>query len=276
MYSYPLYRPPSEAYSLIIQITEGCSYNKCKFCSMYKDKAFRIKTDKEIINHFEELMEYYKILPKRIFLADGDFMCLKTEKIIDVLSKIKEYFPSVERISSYCSTIDLMKKSQEELNLIKSQGLDMLYIGIESGSDKVLSYMNKGSTSYQMVEATKMAKNAGFILSCMIISGLGGEIYFNEHAIESARVISEINPEYFGLLKLTVEKNTVLYDEVMDGKFILLEPNKIIEENIIMLKNLKLNNCIFRANHISNLVVLKGVLNNDRDRLINKLYSYLN
>jgi len=240
---------------------------------MYKDKTFSLKSDDEIINHLNDLKLYYKSVPKRIFLADGNFACLKTEKILRILDKIKEYFPSVERISSYCSCLDLLRKTQEELSLIKKHGLDMLYIGIESGSDNVLNYMNKGANSSQMIAATTKAKNAGFVLSCMIISGLGGELYFNEHAVESARVISEINPEYFGLLRLTIEENTELYNDINSGKFILLEPKQILEENIIMLENMKLNNCVFRANHISNHVILKGILNDDKNALINKLKS---
>lgn len=274
MYTYPLYRPPSEAKSLIIQITEGCSYNKCRFCYMYKNKKFRVKNDEEIEKHLVQLKLYYKDyldMTKRAFLADGNVMCLNTTKLLSLLSKIKQYFPGLERISCYSSAKDILNKSDDELIKLKLAGLDMLYIGIESGDDEVLKLMEKGSSQQDMVDGCIRAKKVGFTLSCMIISGLGGQKYFKEHAIQSAKVISSINPNYFGLLSLTVDKNSLLSKDINDGKFVLLSPKQIIEENIIMLENVYLENCIFRANHISNHVILKGTLDQDKQQLIDKL-----
>lgn len=273
MYSNPLYRPPSEAHSLIIQVTEGCSHNKCKFCYMYKCKQFRNKTKEELVEHIKWLKRY-EVSPKRIFLADGNVLCLKTDKVLEILEMTKKEFPSVKRISSYSGPLDLLRKTDEELQSIRQAGLELLYMGVESGSDKVLSFMNKGVNQREMIEAGQKAKKAGFKLSCMIISGLGGTELMEEHAIESAKVISAINPDYFSLLRLVVEKESELADDIKLGKFHLASPLQIIDENIIMLKNMELNDCIFRANHVSNHINQAGTLNKDKEVLLQRLRKF--
>jgi radical SAM superfamily enzyme YgiQ (UPF0313 family) len=274
-YSQPLYRPPSEARSMIIQVTEGCSHNKCRFCYMYKDKQFRLKSKEEIKEHIEWLRPMYKN-PNRIFLADGNVLCLKTEKILELLDYINNEFPNVQRISSYAGPLDLLRKSEEELKSIREAGLELLYMGVESGSDKVLSMMNKGVSQREMIEAGQKAINAGFKFSCMIISGLGGREYMKEHAVESAKVISLINPHYFSLLRLVVEEKSELTEDVRQGKFHLLTPLQVLDENIIMLENMELTDCIFRANHVSNHINQAGTLNQDKDKLVERLKKFRN
>lgn len=274
-YSQPLYRPPSEARSMIIQVTEGCSHNKCKFCYMYKNKNFRLKSNEEIIEHIEWLKSMYK-KPERIFLADGNVLCLKTEKLLELLNYIKKEFPDVQRISSYSGPLDLIRKTDKELKLIREAGLELLYMGVESGSDNVLIMMDKGVNQQQMIEAGQKAIEAGFKFSCMIISGLGGKEYMEEHAIESAKIISAINPHYFSLLRLVVEEEFDLADDIRQGKFHLLKPIQVLDENIIMLENMDLTNCIFRANHVSNYLNQAGILNRDKDMLISKLKYFRN
>lgn len=273
MYREPLYRPPSEAKSLIIQITEGCSHNKCKFCTMYKQKQFRCKTEDEIIKHIDWLKQYYNA-PKRIFLADGNVLCLKTDKLLSIIDRVKREFPSSQRISSYSGPLDILKKSDEELKTIRQSGLELLYMGVESGSDKILSLMNKGVNQQEMIEAGQKAIRAGFKLSCMIISGLGGAELIKEHALESAKVISAINPHYFSLLRLVVEQESELAEYIKRGNFHLATPKQILDENILMLENMELNDCIFRANHVSNHVNQAGTLNQDKDLLINRLKKF--
>jgi radical SAM superfamily enzyme YgiQ (UPF0313 family) len=270
MYSVPLFRPPSEAESLIIQITEGCSHNKCTFCAMYKKKQFRLKSDDEIIEHIKWLKKYYT-KPERIFLADGNVLCLKTDKIISLLKLIKHEFPTVKRISSYSGPLDLIRKSHDELKLINHEGLELLYMGVESGSDKVLNLIKKGVNQQQMIEAGQKAVESGFKFSCMIISGLGGTELIEEHAVDSAIVVSAINPHYLSMLRLVVEEETELAENIRIGKFHLLTPRQVLEENIIMLENMQLEDCIFRANHISNYVKLAGTLNKDKLALIKYL-----
>lgn len=270
MYSMPLYRPPSEARSLIIQVTEGCSHNKCRFCYMYKCKQFRLKSKEEIMEHVKELKSYYRDA-ERIFLADGNVLCLKTEKILELLDYIKKEFPNVKRISSYSGPLDLLRKTEEELTTIHEAGLELLYIGVESGSDNVLSLMEKGVNQTEMTLAGQKAIKAGFKLSCMIISGLGGKELMQEHAVESAKVISAINPHYFSLLRLVVEEESELADDIRQGKFHLLTPLEVLDENIIMLENMELEDCIFRANHVSNHVNQAGILNKDKEELVKRL-----
>ncbi len=272
-YSQPLYRPPSEAWSMIIQVTEGCSHNKCRFCYMYKCKQFRLKSKEEIKEHIEWLKPMYKN-PDRIFLADGNVLCLKTEKLLELLNYIKKEFPNVQRISSYSGPLDLLRKSEDELKAVRNAGLELLYMGVESGSDKVLSMMEKGVTQKEMIEAGQKAIKAGFKLSCMIISGLGGTEYMEEHAVESAKVISAINPHYFSLLRLVVEEESELAEDVRQGKFKMLTPLQVLDENIIMLENMELTDCIFRANHVSNHVNQAGTLNKDKEILIERLKKF--
>lgn len=273
MYSMPLFRPPSEARSLIIQVTEGCSHNKCRFCYMYKCKQFKLKSHEELKEHIAWLKSYYDE-PDRIFLADGNVLCLKTDKLIELLNYIKREFPTAKRISSYSGPLDLIRKTDEELKLIHEAGLDFLYMGVESGSDKVLEMMEKGVNQLEMIEAGQKAVKAGFKFSCMIISGLGGTEFMEEHALESAKVISAIAPHYFSLLRLVVEEESELAEDIRQGKFHLLTPLQILDENILMLENMELQNCIFRANHISNYLNLAGTLNKDKDMLIERLKKY--
>lgn len=274
-YSQPLYRPPSEARSMIIQVAEGCSHNKCRFCYMYKCKKFRLKSMEEISEHIEWLKSMYKN-PDRIFLADGNVLCLKTEKLLELLQYIKKEFPNANRISSYSGPLDILRKTDEELKSIREAGLELLYMGVESGSDKVLSMMEKGVTQKEMIEAGQKAINAGFKFSCMIISGLGGTEFMEDHAVESAKVISAINPHYFSLLRLVVEEESELAEDVRTGKFHLLSPLQVLDENIIMLENMELTDCIFRANHVSNHVNQAGILNKDKDMLIERLKKFRN
>ncbi len=273
MYSMPLYRPPSEARSLIVQVTEGCSHNKCRFCYMYKCKQFRLKSREELKEHIVWLKTYYQD-PERIFLADGNVLCLKTEKLVELLNYIKSEFPTAKRISSYSGPLDIIRKTDEELKLIRESGLELLYMGVESGSDKVLAMMQKGVNQQQMIEAGQKAVKAGFKFSCMIISGLGGIDYMEEHALESAKVISSINPNYFSLLRLVVEEESELADDIRQGKFHMLTPMQVLDENIMMLENMELKDCVFRANHVSNYVNQAGVLNRDRDMLVERLKKF--
>lgn len=274
-YSQPLYRPPSEARSMIIQVTEGCSHNKCRFCYMFKGKPFRLKSKEEIAEHIEWLKSMYAN-PRRIFLADGNVLCLSTDKVLELLEYVKKEFPNAERISSYSGPLDLIRKTDEELRTIREAGLELLYMGVESGSDKVLELMEKGVNQQEMIEAGQKAIKAGFKFSCMIISGLGGKKYMEEHALESAKVISAIDPHYFSLLRLVVEERSQLAEDVSEGRFEILTPLEVLDENIIMLENLELTDCIFRANHVSNHVNQAGTLNRDRDMLIARLKNFRN
>ncbi|MGI6227590.1 MAG: radical SAM protein [Peptococcales bacterium] len=269
-YDFPLYRPPSEAMSLILQITLGCSHNKCTFCSMYKTKKYRVKTPQEIQEHLDRAKRKFPHATK-IFLADGNVLAMDALELKNLVERLYIEFPYLERVTSYAGPKDILAKTENELRELRKAGLTMLYLGVESGNAQVLKNVKKGVTPREMVEAGQKAIKAGFKLSCMIISGLGGKELWEEHALDSAKVISEINPDYFALLTLLVEEETSLYNQVEQGKFELLKPNEVISETKLMLENLELSDCVFRSNHPSNYLSLKGVLNKDKDRLVDVL-----
>lgn len=269
-----VYRPPSEAYSLIIQVTIGCAHNKCTFCSMYKDKNFKIRSLQDIFSDlYEARADYSKV--KRIFLADGDALVLKTEMLIAILTKIRELFPECERVSAYAAPRDVLNKSHNELVDLKSFGLDMLYMGIESGSDLILDEIQKGVSSKQIIEAGRMVRFAGMKLSVTLISGIGGIEKWKEHAIASAKVINEIKPNYLGLLTLMVEPRTKLYKQVNCGDFVILDPRNVMEETRELIKNIDIPECVFRSNHASNYIAINGTLPYDKQKLLNMLDEVL-
>jgi len=237
---------------------------------MYKDKPFRLRSAEEIESHIEYLKKYDP-RPDKIFIADGNFLCLSTDKILTHLEMIQKNFESVKRISCYAGPLDLIRKTSEDLTAIRNGGLDMLYMGVESGNDEVLKRINKGVTSKEMIEAGKKAVKHGFTFSCMIISGLGGDDLSQVHALDSARVISEIDPQYFALLTLNLEPNTPLYQQVDRGEFKLMSPDDIMIETYRMIDAMSLTNCVFRSNHVSNYVNLSGVLNRDKAAILKKI-----
>lgn len=269
-----VYRPPSEAYSLIVQVTIGCAHNKCSFCTMYKDKKFRIKSLEQIYIDLEYFRQSYNYVDK-IFLADGDALIIPTETLKKVLIKIKELFPECKRITSYATPKDILRKTTEELKELKNLGLYMLYMGVESGSDNVLDYVEKGATAKEIIEAGIKAKDAGFNLSATLISGLGGRANWKEHAVESAKVINAIKPDYLGLLTLMVESDTKLYEDIHKNNFSILNPEEVMLETRELIKNLNVNNCVFRSNHASNYVSLRGTLCEDKENLLNTIDKVL-
>lgn len=262
-----VYRPPSEAYSLIIQVTVGCAHNKCSFCSMYKDKKFKIKNLEEVYEDLYEARKLYKSV-KRIFLADGDAFVLPFDQLKDILNKINELFPECERVSSYAAPKDILRKSKEEITALKELGLKMLYMGIESGSDSILKDINKGVTSSDIMEAGKKAKDSGMKLSVTLISGIGGKDKLIENATQSAKVINAIEPDYLGTLTLMVEPNTEMYEAVRLGNFQVLGPDEAMFEMRELIKNIDVSHCIFRSNHASNYVPIGGALSEDKDKII--------
>lgn len=274
-YEGTVYRPPSEASSLIIQLTIGCARNTCTFCAMYKDKSFRIRPLEEVAEDLQMARQYYKGYGiKRIFLADGDALVVKTSDLIYIMNKAKELFPECERISVYGAPKDILLKTPEELKELKANGLDMVYMGIESGADSVLEFVKKGATAAEMIEAGKKIREAGMTLSVTLISGLGGRRFLSEHALESARVISEIKPEYVGFLTLLVEKGTPMYDQLHAGEIELLKPVEVLEEMRLFIGNVDAEGTVFRANHASNYIPLGGTFNRDNKRLLELIDDY--
>lgn len=274
-YEGSVYRPPSEAKSYILQVTLGCSHNQCTFCSMYKDKTFRVRSIDEIFEDLKLARDYYSKI-ERIFLADGDALVLKTETLIKILKEIKRLFPECKRIGIYANPGDLLRKSVLDLLKLKNLGLGIIYLGIESGSDLVLKKVKKGFTKEEIIKSGKKAKEAGIPLSVTLISGLGGKIHWEKHALESAEVVNSINPEYVSLLTLLLEDDTELYNTYKKGDFEILSPEEIAVETKLFLENTALKNCIFRSNHASNYIPLKGTLSQDKEKLIKEIDDALN
>ena len=271
-----LYRPPSEAFSLILQITIGCSHNKCSFCSMYKGVQFHIKPFEQIkaeIDYFRSRAKYVN----RIFLADGDALIVPTEKLIEILKYIKNIFPECERISTYASPKSLELKSEDELKKIKDNWISLLYIGAESGSDEVLKNINKGVTSKELGDLILKAKKVGFKTSVTFIVGILGEKDFREHAVATGNFISRCEPDYVGILSLMLEENTTIYQEWLKGNFKEADGIDILKEIKLIIENINVtSNIVFRSNHASNYINLKGNLPEDKKRLIQEIDISLN
>ena len=260
-YEGVVYRPPSEAGSLIIQLTIGCARNTCTFCAMFKDKRFRIRKLDEVIEDLLMARKYYgNIRVRRIFLADGDALIVKTKDLLYILEKIKEIFPEVERISAYGAPADVLMKTDEELKALKDAGLDMIYMGAESGDDVVLKDVKKGATSAEIIEAGIKIRKAGMALSITLISGLGGRNRVEEHAINSARLITAIKPEYVGFLTLMVEPGTPLYEDHRAGRFELLGPREILQEVRLFIQNVDAEGTVFRPTTLQIIYRLKARL----------------
>ena len=262
-YEGTVYRPPSEARSLIIQVTIGCSHNTCTFCTMYKDKKFRIRSKEEIFMDLDEMSSAYGELPLRIFLADGDALVLKTRDLLDILSFIRVKFPFCERVTAYATARDILRKTDEELQALKKEGLSMVYVGAESGDPVILAHVKKDVTVEEMMQAADKKKKCGIQLSLTLISGLGGKERLREHALESARLVSAMKPEYLGFLTLMLEKGAPILEEIQAGQLTLLSPDAVMEEMKLFLTHVDSDGTVFRANHASNYLALKGTLNGD-------------
>lgn len=266
-YEGRVFRPPSEAYSLIVQVTVGCSHNKCTFCDMYKEKQFHIRKMEDILEDFLIARRTYRHI-ERVFLADGDALIRKTEDLAVILQFIRDNIPECTRVTSYGSPTAILHKTPEELKLLHDLGLEMIYLGLESGDAEVLRHINKGVTPEQTIEAGLRVREAGMKLSVTAISGLGGTERWQEHAIATAEAFSQMKPEYIGLLTLMFEGDTPLEREVREGKFKLLTAPQVARETMLMLEHMDCEGSIFRSNHASNYLSLKGTLNKDRDALI--------
>ena len=273
-YKGKVYRPPSEAYSLIVQVTYGCSHNRCAFCDMYDDKHFSMRPMQEIREDFELARRVYKRV-ERVFLADGDALMRKTADLVEILGLIYGLFPECERVSCYASPASLQVKSEDELRLLRARGLQMVYMGLESGCDAVLTRMQEGHDAAAIVAAGEKARRCGFALSVTAISGLGSVALWRQHAADTAKAVSAIKPEYLGLLTLMVEHGTPLESWVKNGEFTLLSPLEVLKETELFLQQVDSEGTVFRANHASNYLTLKGTLNGDREALLGQIGAAL-
>jgi radical SAM superfamily enzyme YgiQ (UPF0313 family) len=276
-YIEPVFRPPSEADSLILQVTNGCSWNQCTFCEMYTDeqKKFRPKS----ITNIRKELEYvaasrYPI--RRVFLADGDAMTLSFRRLQEILLAIKEYLPDIQRVSAYCLPRNIKNKSVEELQQLRQLGLSLVYVGCETGDDLILQKVSKGETWQSSLDALLKLQQANIKRSVMILNGLGGSRYSEQHALNSASLMNESQPEYLATLVVTFYKGPERFQQGFEGEFMPLNQLQLAQEMKILIETLQLEKTIFRSDHASNYLILKGVLNKDRDKLLNTLDLAIN
>ena len=271
-YDAPLYRPPSEAKSLIFQVTLGCSFNECSFCDMYRSKEYSERSWEEVKSEIDLMA---KTLPDttRIFLADGDALNLSTDYMVQIVEYIYQKFPNLERVSCYAMPMNLLKKTPEELDMMNKAGLDRLYLGIETGNDIILKKVTKGATQSTMIKSCNKAKDAGFTLSCMVILGLGGSKYTKENAVDTAKVINAVQPDYVGALTLYLENG--IKEEFLtkfEGEFERLTDSEAIDELELLISEINVDNAIvFRANHGSNAYNIGGTFPQDKQEMLEKI-----
>ena len=271
-YDPPLYRPPSEEKSLIFQVTLGCSFNECSFCDMYRSKDYSERSWEEVKSEIDLMA---KTMPEttRIFLADGDALNLSTEYMIQIVEYVYQKFPKLERVSCYAMPMNLLKKTAEELEMMNKAGLNRLYLGIETGNDIILKKVTKGATQKTMIKSCNKAKDAGFTLSCMVILGLGGSKYTKENAIDTAKVINAVQPDYVGALTLYLEngiKNEFLTK--FEGEFERLTDSQAIDELEQLISEIDVSDeIVFRANHGSNAYNVGGTFPQDKQEMLEKI-----
>jgi len=268
-YVEPVFRPPSESESLILPVTDGCSWNECTFCEMYTaaQKKFRVREEAEILESIRLCGERLGDQVRRIFLADGDALVLPTRRLLNILSAIKTHMPAVRRISSYCLPRNLRKKSQAEINELAAAGLSMVYVGAESGDDQVLAAVNKGENFETTCEALDKFGAAGITRSVMILNGLGGKVYSRQHAENSARLANATQPEYLATLVVSFPQG----EQRFRAGFPAWEPlnqHELFVEMEQFLAALDLKRTVFRSDHASNWLVLKGTLGADKEHLL--------
>lgn len=265
-YEGQIIRPPSEAHSIILQVTVGCSHNKCIFCGAYKEKRFAVKDDAIVQSDLEFAAQYCK-RQNKVFLADGDALIIPFERLKKIFCDIRDKLSWVNRISLYGSARSIRSKSVGQLLELKELGLDRVYLGLESGNDEVLAAVKKGETAESMIEASEKIREAGLFLSVMVILGLAGQSLSRQHAIETAQVLNRMKPKRIAALTLMLLDNTELGRLYREGHFKLLEPLEMLQELQWMLERLE-TPCQFFANHASNYLPIMGRIPRDREKLL--------
>ncbi|MFQ6124597.1 MAG: radical SAM protein [Candidatus Heimdallarchaeota archaeon] len=275
MFSEIIIRPPVEADSVLIGVTEGCSWNKCMFCGTYRHtQDFRIREVKEVLADIEKAKQYYGDATN-VFLAGGNATCAPMDMLVTILNQLYATFPSLRHVSCYSKNHDLLKKNREELKILRDTGLSTVYMGLESGSARILREMRKGATPNAMIRASKKAMAAGLCLSLYVILGLGGQDLSEEHALGTARVLNAINPDFIRFRTLNIMPNAPLMERIQSGKFKLLAPIDLLREQRAIIANLDVHSEI-RNDHISNYEYFEGKLPEDKNAILKLLDMQIN
>ncbi len=279
MFNYiePVFRPPSEARSLILQVTNGCSWNQCTFCDMYTQpqKKFRARDEDDVLN---EIRQAAALGPRfeKVFLADGDAMVLPVRRLTNILLAIKEHLPWVKRVGAYCLPRNIRKKSAEELTELRRLGLGILYVGAESGDDEVLGFIKKGETWQSTLDALLKIKQAGIQSSVMILNGMGGVAYSEQHARHSALLMNEAQPEFLSTLIVSYPLGDQRVVDGFNGNYQLPDQHDLFVELHTLISHLELSNTVFRSDHASNYLPLKGTLGQDKHAILAQLETAIN
>ena len=266
-YEGNIIRPPSEANSILLQVTVGCSRNKCTFCGTYMGERFRIKPDSIIMQDIEFAAQHCK-RQRRVFLCDGDALIVPQKRLLNILKTIEERLPWVTRVGAYANAKSLKMKTIEELKTLINHGLGIAYMGLETGDDVTLKKINKGATSTKMIAMGKKAKEAGLKLSLTVLLGIAGRERSHIHAKETGRVLSAIDPDYVGALSLMLIPGTPLFDDLQSAKFELIEPDEMLAELRTMIADTHLTKGLFHANHASNYLPIKARLPKEKEKTL--------
>ena len=269
-YEGTVIRPPSEANSIILQVTVGCSHNRCTFCGAYKDVCFKIKAE-DVVDEDIDFAARYCTRQKRVFLADGDVLILSQKRLVHIFTKIGQRLPWVNRINLYGNAKAILSKSVEELQALKKLGLNRIYMGLESGDDQVLSAINKGAHSEKMILAAKRAREAGLFLSVTVLLGIGGKEKSRIHAQATARTLSKMAPNQIAALTLMVMDNTPLFLQQQQGDFDLPDSTMMLQELKEMVLNIEVGRCQLQANHASNYLAINCRLPRDKEQVVAEL-----
>lgn len=267
-YEGTVYRPPSEANSLLIQASIGCPHNKCTFCSMYKGTKFRLRTVEEIKEDLLAAHNYYGEYINSLFFPDGNTIIMKTDQLVEILEYAQSLFPHLQRITVYGSARFVNRKSQEEIGRLKAAGLTRVHTGMESGDDIVLERINKGTNGEEIIAAGKKLKAAGIDTSEYYLVGIGGIDRSREHALASARVLSSFSPDFIRLRTFVPIPGTPLYDDFQNGIFKLLSPHQALEEIKLLIENLDCQNSMVLSDHVSNYWDVNGLIPRDRGKML--------
>ncbi|WP_367359133.1 radical SAM protein [Syntrophus buswellii] len=268
-YEGSIYRPPSEAYSLLIQVSTGCSHNRCTFCPCFKDKKFRIKSYGEIEEDIVEASRYSSV--GKVFLCDGDALIIPQKKLVPIFEAINSRLRGVERIGLYGNAKSILRKTSNELKKLKSLGLQIVYLGVETGNEEILRDIRKGVTYAQLVEAGRKIKDAGIQLSVTVLLGIGGVEKSTEHAVDTARILTDIDPDYASALTVMIVPGTPLYEDYLQGRFVLPDEFGCLKEIELMIDQSSFTKCFFASNHASNYYPVKANLPEDREKTLRLL-----
>jgi radical SAM superfamily enzyme YgiQ (UPF0313 family) len=272
-YEGVIIRPPSEAHSLLLQITVGCSHNKCTFCGTYKEKRFRIKGLDEIEEDIVEAAGYSQF--QRVFLCDGDALIIPQKKLVPILESINTNIRGLKRIGTYGNAKSILRKTPEELKQLRKLGLKIVYLGVETGNDALLHKINKGVDYRQMVEAGRRVKEAGIKLSATVLLGIGGKENSMDHASDTAKILTEMDPDYVGALTVMIIPGTLLHNEYISKTFELPDTFGFLEELGTIVSNSDFTNCFFTSNHASNYLPIRARMPEEKEETVRLIYDVI-